>query len=107
MSSRCRRIMFWSRALVTLALLTCGPAAARADTWVFDRTTTEIRFSYDHFGLTRQWGRLRGIEGQLEFTPTDPEHGHVEVTIKAANISTGVPELDQLLKSPDFFDVQR
>jgi polyisoprenoid-binding protein YceI len=82
----------------------CG---ASADSWVFDKTTTEVRFSYDHFGLSRQWGRLRGIEGTLDFAPTDPEQGSVAVTIKAASVSTGVPELDQLLRSSDFFDAQR
>lgn len=92
---------------LVIAMLPAAAAPASADTWTFDRTTTEVRFSYDHFGLSRQWGRFRGIEGKLDFTPTDPEDGHVDITIKAAGVSTGVPDLDQLLRSPDFFDAQR
>lgn len=90
-------------ALAALALAT----PTRADIWVFDKTASEVRFTYDHFGLSRQGGRFRGFDGRIEFTPTAPEEGRVEVTIKAASVSTGVPELDQLLRSPDFFDAAR
>ena len=74
---------------------------------MLDKTASEVRFSYDHFGLSRQAGRVRDMDGRLEFTPTDPESGVVDVTIKAAGLSTGVAELDRVLKSPDFFSAQR
>jgi polyisoprenoid-binding protein YceI len=80
---------------------------ARADTWFIDKTASEVRFSYDHFGLSRQGGRFRDISGRLDFTPTDPESGRVEVAIKASAVSTGASELDQLLRSSDFFDAAR
>jgi len=89
------------------ALLAGAHAGARADVWTFDKTTSEVRFSYDHLGLSRQSGRFREIEGRLDFSPTDPESGRVEAVIRMAGVSTGVPELDQLLRSPDFFDTAR
>jgi polyisoprenoid-binding protein YceI len=79
----------------------------RADVWTLDRTASEIRFTYDHLGLSRQSGRFREIDGRLDFTPTDPESGRIEATIHVAGISTGVPELDQLLKTTDFLDTAR
>jgi len=88
-------------------LLAGASSSAHADIWVFDKTATEIRFSYDHLGLSRQSGSFRDIAGRLDFTPTDPERGQVEATIRIAEISTGVAELDQLLKSSDFFDTAR
>jgi polyisoprenoid-binding protein YceI len=90
-------------------LLILGGAVppARADLWVIDKSASEVRFTYGHFGLSHQGGRFRDISGRLEFTPTDPESGRVEVAIKASSISTGEPKLDALLKSPDFFDAAR
>jgi polyisoprenoid-binding protein YceI len=71
---------------------------------VFDPQNTEVRFSWDHLGLSRQSGRFLDVDGRLEFTPTDPAAGAVEVTIKSASIATGVKEYDANLKSADFFD---
>lgn len=88
-------------------LLASASLPAHADIWVFDKTATEVRFRYDHLGLSRQAGRFRDVDGRLDFTPTDPESGAIEATIRVAGISTGVPELDQLLKTSDFFDAAR
>jgi polyisoprenoid-binding protein YceI len=89
------------------ALLTCGSGIARADVWVLDKNTTSVHFTYDHLGISRQSGRFKDIEGRLEFSPTDPERGSVDVTIKAFAVSTGVAELDRLLRSADFLDTSR
>lgn len=94
--------------LVVLAcLLGLASPAALADVWVIDKNTTVVTFVYDHLGLSRQSGRFKDIEGRLEFSPTEPERGNVDITIKAFAISTGVNELDRLLRSADFFDTSR
>jgi polyisoprenoid-binding protein YceI len=93
-------------ALLTGALVLAA-VPARGDVWILDRTASEIRFTYDHLGLSRQSGRFREIDGRLDFTPTDPESGRIEATIHVARLSTGVPELDQLLKTTDFLDTAR
>ncbi|MFZ4806622.1 MAG: YceI family protein [Hyphomicrobiaceae bacterium] len=93
-------------AMTTLtAALATAPAAA--DRWAFDRQNTEVRFSWDHLGLSRQSGRFLEMRGQLDFTPTDPEAGAIDVTIRASSLWTGVRELDEILKSPDYFDTAR
>lgn len=80
---------------------------ARADVWLLDPNTTVVHFSYDHLGVSRQSGRFKDIDGRLEFAPTEPERGTVDITIKAQAISTGVAELDRLLRSSDFLDTAR
>ena len=99
------------RAGLLAALMAVGigvwVSPASADVWVVDKNTTTITFSYDHIGLSRQSGRFKDIEGRLEFSPTEPEAGVVDITIKATAISTGVPELDRLLRSVDFLDSSR
>ena len=94
-------------ALVAALVLLGGARAAHADIWVLDKSASVVQFSYDHLGLSRQGGRIGNLEGRLEFSPTDPEAGAVDITARTASISTGVTELDQLLRSVDFFNAQR
>lgn len=96
-----------SRVLVAMAIVVMAPGPTHADVWAIDRNTTVVHFTYDHLGVSRQSGRFKDIDGRLEFSPTEPERGVVDITIKSAGISTGVPELDRLLRSPDFFDAAR
>lgn len=84
-----------------LALVDVVPAVA--DTWVFDKQSTEIRFSWDYLGLSRRSGRFTEMDGALEFSPTEPEAGKIELWIRANSVSTGAREFDDLLKTPDFF----
>jgi polyisoprenoid-binding protein YceI len=97
----------WKRATAALGSLLvvhgAGPPA-RADMWVFDPQNTEVRFSWDHLGLSRQSGRFLEVDGRLEFTPTDPRSGAIDVTIRSASVATGIKEYDANLKSVDFFD---
>ena len=86
-----------------MIMLAALAGAAHADTWVFDKAHTEIRFSWDHLGLSRKSGRFLDMDGTLEFSPTEPEKGQIEVGIRTASVITGVRELDDHLKSPDFF----
>ncbi len=81
----------------------CFSGLARADTWVFDKQNTEIRFSWDYLGVSRRSGRFVDMDGTLNFSPTEPEVGDIELTIRSASVSTGTKELDDALKSADFF----
>lgn len=94
-------------AAVMIAALPAAVPAAWADIWVLDKNTTTVHFTYDHLGVSKQSGRFKDIEGRLEFSPTEPERGEVDVTIKATGISTGVAALDKLLRTVDFFDTNR
>lgn len=102
---RCRSSRMIARSIaacVVLALAASLPAAA--DTWVFDKQHSEIRFSWDHLGLSRKSARFLDFDGRLEFSPTDPLNGRVEATIKVASVQTGVKALDDHLRTPDFFN---
>lgn len=92
--------------LLVLALLLLSPRAL-ADTWEFDKQNTSIRFTWDHLGLSRQSGLFLNFDGRLQFSPTDPEGGSVDVVIKTASLWTGVKEFDDNLKSDSFFHADR
>jgi polyisoprenoid-binding protein YceI len=89
--------------LLTLATQAAASGGAQADTWTFDKAHTEIRFSWDHLGLSRKSGRFLDMDGTLDFSPTEPESGGIEVSIRTGSVATGLRELDDHLKSPDFF----
>ena len=87
-------------------LLVVAALPALADTYALDKPHTEVRFTWDHLGLSRQGGRFRDVSGNVEFDPAKPEASTVDVSIPLAGISTGVAKLDEhLVKSKEFFDV--
>lgn len=95
----------WAAAMVILGM---GAVAAHADTYVLDREHTEVRFSWDHLGMSRQSGRFRDVIGRVTFDPARPEDSTVNVTIKVASLKTGSEKLDRhLTQTADFFDTKR
>jgi polyisoprenoid-binding protein YceI len=99
-----RRAFCLCVALVPLGLASAGPAAA--DTYMLDPQHTEVRFTWDHLGLSRQGGRFVAAEGTVTFDPAKPETSMVDVKIPVKGISTGVKKLDEhLITTKDFFDV--
>lgn len=81
-----------------------GLAPASAATYLIDKENTQVAFSWDRVGLTRQMGRFTDVSGAVEFEPEAPESGAVDVTVRAASVQTGVAAFDRNLRSPDFFD---
>ncbi len=86
-------------------MLTLTATTASAEIYKFDPGHTEIRFYYDHAGLSEQSGQWTVIGGEVDFDPANVEATKVTVTVDPASISTGVTALDDHLKSADFFDV--
>ena len=88
------------------ALVTTSSVTARADTYALDPDHTEVRFTWDHLGLSRQGGRFTTAAGTLTFDPAKPEASTVDVKIPVKSLSTGVKKLDEhLITTKDFFDV--
>ncbi|MEQ1695851.1 MAG: YceI family protein [Hyphomicrobiaceae bacterium] len=93
-------------ALLGLLLVSSMGFEARADQFVLDKQHTEIRFSWDHLGLSRQSGKFTDLSGTVSFDGEKPDATTVNVTIPVASMNTGVPPLDTaLVKTKDYFDV--
>lgn len=93
-----------SAAALGLGLTAAGTAAA--EIYKFDPGHTEIRFYYNHAGLSEQSGQWKVIEGEVDFDPANVAATTVTVTVDPASIDTGVGPLDDHLKGSDFFDVE-
>ncbi|MDO9384258.1 MAG: YceI family protein [Hyphomicrobiaceae bacterium] len=93
--------------LLSLAAFAGTAIPASADIYEIDKDHTEVRFTWDHVGMSRQGGRFRDVSGTLNFDPVAPGNSSVDVRIKVASISTGVAKLDEhLIRSGEFFDAQ-
>lgn len=83
-------------------------APALADTYRIDKDHTEVRFSWDHLGMSRQSGRFLDVTGRISFDPDRAEDSTVDVTIRLDSLQTGVPALDDvLLRTRDFFEAEK
>lgn len=90
--------------LAAAALLVASPAVATV--YTIDKAHSEASFKVRHLtGNVR--GRFNDVSGTVNGDPAKPEGGSVEFTIKTESIDTGVPDRDNHLRSPDFFDVAK
>ena len=87
-----------SALMATLAL----PAFAETQTFKTDAGHTEVRFGWDHAGVTTQHGEFDSAEGILSIDTKDLSSAKLDVTINAASVSTGFEPLDKHVKSADF-----
>lgn len=88
--------------LATLLLLV--GTTADAATYGFAEGHTTVTVSWSHAGLSRNAARIVGADGTLEFEPSRPEASRLDVKLDPTRLSSGVPALDRLLRSVDFFD---
>lgn len=73
--------------------------------WQIDPAHSSLTFAVRHMMVTTVRGSVRGLQGTLELDPDQPERASIEVTADPATITTGEPNRDGHLRSPDFFDV--
>lgn len=76
-------------------------------TYAFDKAHTSVQFAIQHHGISTFRGRFNDVDGKVVFDPEKPEASSAEVTIKAASVDTNVPKLDDHLRNPDFFEVEK
>lgn len=73
--------------------------------FVIDKDHTNVRFNYNHLGLSWQSGSFRDVIGRLVFDPERPEESELSVTIKVQSVMTGVRALDRVLSATnDYLD---
>jgi polyisoprenoid-binding protein YceI len=97
------RLVPW---LVAAAVTAALPAVAAPETFTIDPTHTFPAYEVTHFGFSVQRGRFDKASGKIT-VDFAAKTGSAEVTIDAASVSTGMPKLEEHLKSPDFLDSAR
>jgi len=75
-------------------------------TWQLDPAHTVVSFTGKHMMITKVRGIFKGVTGTIDFDEANPAGSHVEVSIPAASIETGMEPRDNHLRSADFLDAE-
>jgi polyisoprenoid-binding protein YceI len=90
--------------LLLTGLASFSAHSMAADSYSIDPRHTFPSFEISHLGFSIQRGRFNHTTGKVVLDPKAANGGSIEIAIDAASISTGLPELEQHLRSKDFFD---
>ena len=92
--------------LLTAAVLAYSPAmpAVAAETYKLDPLHTAVVWHVSHLGFSTPSGKFMNIDGTLVLDRPNLAASKVKLTIPITMMDTGVPEMDEHLKSKDFFD---
>jgi polyisoprenoid-binding protein YceI len=82
------------------------PAAAEMQSYTIDPQHTRPTYEVMHLGYSIQRGRFDKTSGKI-MLDIAAKKGSADVTIDATSIDSGVPKLDDHLKSEDFFNVAK
>jgi len=81
-------------------------AFASPETFIIDGTHTFPRFSYNHFGYTKQLSRFNKTTGTIVIDK-EAKTGSVDVTIDMKSVDTGFGVFDGIIQGADFFDTEK
>lgn len=91
--------------LVLAAPFVMASGWAQTSTWKSDPAHSEVDFTIRHMGISNVRGRFGTVDATLIWDEHDATKSTVNATINVAGINTGVPQRDNDLKGPHFFDV--
>ena len=94
------------RRVIAVALVLAS-MQSHAGTYSLEPDYTQGVVRWNHLGFSNPAAQFSQGQGTLEFDPANPAMSSVKVTIPLATLSTGVPALDEHLRSEDFFETAR
>ena len=100
-------------ALVLVLALSLAPYATANDPAASTAATFEITPVYSNVGFSitkiffREDGGFRTYSGEIVYDPSHPDRSQVRMVVQAASIDTRNDTRDGVLRSDDFFDVNR
>jgi polyisoprenoid-binding protein YceI len=101
--------------VLPLALGACGhlvpraqpaaPAELPAGSYRVDPEHAALLFKIDHLGFSQLVGRFDRFDATLDLDPEQPEAARLTVLVEVESIDLNLPEFEQDLRGPDWFDV--
>lgn len=86
-----------------IAAALCSFSVIAVDSYTIDSRHTFPSFEINHLGFSTQRGRFNETSGKV-LLDTAAATGSIDVSVNTASISTGLAELEQHLRGPDFLD---
>jgi polyisoprenoid-binding protein YceI len=99
------RMTMVAAALASLSTVS-ATALAAPETFVIDGSHTYPRFSYSHFGYSKQLSRFNKTTGQIVLD-REAKTGSVDVTIDMKSVDTGSTAFDSHIQGEDFLDTTK
>ena len=96
-----------TRFLLAAALALAATGTATAATYKIDARHTQVHFTYSHNQYSNLSGRFNEVSGSIEFDPAKVGASSISLELPLSSLSTGVPGLDDHLRSADFFDAEK
>jgi polyisoprenoid-binding protein YceI len=95
--------------LVALLSVALAPRQLWSSPFLYrvSKTYTTLEFTVTKWMVFKEQGLFQDFQGQLSYDPQHPEKSRVEVTVQASSIDTREQGRDKVLRSDDFFDVEK
>jgi polyisoprenoid-binding protein YceI len=84
-----------------------GAAVAEPVAFDFDKSHSNLSFTYDHLGYSTTDGRFGDWDGTLLIDKETPANSSIEFTIQIGSLDTFWADRDKHLLSADFFDAEK
>jgi polyisoprenoid-binding protein YceI len=94
-------------ALAAVLALAAASAFAAPVTYKLDPNHTLVLASWSHFGFSHPSANFGQVDGTLVYDADNVGASSVQVTLPLAGLTSFVPDLDEHLRSADFFEADK
>jgi polyisoprenoid-binding protein YceI len=94
-------------AVATARQTALGAPKSDAKVYEVSKNYTTLSFTATKWMVFKEQGLFEDFSGPLTYSAEDPEKCKIDVTVKAASLNTRNAGRDKVLRSDDFFDVER
>ena len=92
---------------VILASALAGGERSGGSDYKINKAYSSVGFSVYKWRVLKEEGTFRDFEGRIHYDPKRPDLSQIEVTVQAASLDTGNGTRDSVLRSDDFFHVEK
>lgn len=92
--------------IAIIIALTFSFSANATETYTLDPNHYYVLWHINHFGFSNPSGKWM-VNGTLTLDEKNPKDSKIDVTINVGDVITGIPKLDEHLKSDEFFSIAK
>jgi polyisoprenoid-binding protein YceI len=86
---------------------TPGASPSEAKVYAVSKAYSTLSFTATKWMVFKEEGLFQDFSGTLSYSSQDPAKCKIDVTVQAASLDTRAPGRDKVLRSDDFFDVEK
>jgi polyisoprenoid-binding protein YceI len=82
-------------------------SSSDAKVYAVSKSYTTLSFTATKWMVFKEEGIFQEFSGTLTYSPQDPAKCKIDVTVQAASLDTRAANRDKVLRSDDFFDIEK